>query len=336
MRVDGFSKIIASVLPASGALTRAARPPAFMVRLSSMMCGQPARNSSRSRKWRAVAGHDAASSAWPHALRKPRQARSRRAEASTMSRSLMMSGGSRRTTLSPAPMVSSFSLRNLHHSDDGTMRGHHQAFAAHLGDHRGMAVLEPASRCLSARRFVLAPCRGSRRPESRRAPPCRGHGQRIAAEGRAVGAGVMPAAASAVARHAPIGKPPPIPLAIAMMSGVTPVVLIGEELAGAADAALHLVEHQQQAVRVAQLAQAPQECRAAPAACRPRPDRFDQDAGGFRPDRRRRRIEIVERAPGRSRRTGGAEAVEIFLAVRWRRSRASVRPWKAPSKVMSR
>ena len=29
-------------------------------------------------------------------------------------------------------------------------------------------------------------------------------------------------AASAVARHAPIGKPPPIALAIAMMSGVTP------------------------------------------------------------------------------------------------------------------
>ena len=57
----------------------------------------------------------------------------------------------------------------------------------------------------------------------------------------------------AVARQAPSGKPPPMPLAIAMMSGVTPGPLVGEELAGAADAGLHLVEDQQQAVLVAEL-----------------------------------------------------------------------------------
>ena len=34
--------------------------------------------------------------------------------------------------------------------------------------------------------------------------------------------GVMPAAASAVARHAPIGKPPPSALASDITSGVTP------------------------------------------------------------------------------------------------------------------
>ena len=34
--------------------------------------------------------------------------------------------------------------------------------------------------------------------------------------------GVMPAAASAVARQAPIGKPPPSALASDIMSGVTP------------------------------------------------------------------------------------------------------------------
>ena len=49
-----------------------------------------------------------------------------------------------------------------------------------------------------------------------------GHGQRIAAEGRTVGAGGHAFAAFSLARHAPIGKPPPMPLAMAMMSGVTP------------------------------------------------------------------------------------------------------------------
>ena len=34
--------------------------------------------------------------------------------------------------------------------------------------------------------------------------------------------GVMPLAASAVARQAPSGKPPPMPLASAMISGVAP------------------------------------------------------------------------------------------------------------------
>ena len=33
---------------------------------------------------------------------------------------------------------------------------------------------------------------------------------------------VIPLAASAVARHAPIGKPPPMPLAMVMMSGTAP------------------------------------------------------------------------------------------------------------------
>ncbi len=55
---------------------------------------------------------------------------------------------------------------------------------------------------------------------------------------------------------APIGCAPLVSaFAIVMMSGVTPKALRGERLAGAAEAGDHLVEHEQDAVRVADLAQ---------------------------------------------------------------------------------
>ena len=103
----------------------------------------------------------------------------------------------------------------------------------------------------------------------------------------------MPFAASAVPRQAPSGKPPPMPLATAMMSGVIAGALIGEQLAGAADAGLHLVEDQQQPVLVAELAQALEELRRDHPHAAFALDRLDQDRGGLRPDRALDRFEVA-------------------------------------------
>ena len=88
--------------------------------------------------------------------------------------------------------------------------------------------------------------------------------QRIAAEGRPVRSGRHALGGLAcVASSAPSGKPPPMPFAIAMRSGVNAGPLVREQLAGAAHAALDLIEDEQQAVAVAQFAQGPQELGAA-------------------------------------------------------------------------
>ena len=56
-----------------------------------------------------------------------------------------------------------------------------------------------------------------------------------------------------------------------MMSGADAGVLVGEQFAGAADAGLHLVEDQQQAVLVAKLAQRRAGTPAAPTRTPPSP-----------------------------------------------------------------
>ena len=70
---------------------------------------------------------------------------------------------------------------------------------------------------------------------------------------------------------------------------------MGEETAGAADAGLHLVENQQQAVLVAQLAQAAQALRRHRTHAALALDRLDQDGGGLGTDGRLQRGMITER-----------------------------------------
>ena len=284
VRVEGLSKIIASVLPASGALSTPRVRAAFMARLSSIIPASTGFGMSiRSRKCRTPLPvmTPPPSAGRGCALASRAQARSMRATASAISASPMISGGNSRTTLSPAATVSIFSARRRRPSRTagGTMRRpisrpspRTSAITA------GMAVLDLGEPLLEQQAHLAHMLEEARRQHHVEHGVADRHGERIAAEGRAVRARrSCPWPASAVARQAPTGKPPPSALATAMMSGVDAGALIGEQVAGAADAGLHLVEDQQQAVLVAQLAQAAQEARRRHAHAALALDRLDQD-----------------------------------------------------------
>src|SRR5450755_2102896 len=180
----------------------------------------------------AVSGHDAASClaalsacrGWAFSNRT--QARSMRANASAISFSPIISGGSSRTTLSPAATVIIFSLRNSStiSDDGGTMR---RPISRPSPRTSAITVawrsFSSASRCLSESEFLRTP---SRKPfavitSSAALPAAIASGLPPKVEPWVPV--VMPLDASAVAKQAPIGNPPPSAFASAMMSGVTPV-----------------------------------------------------------------------------------------------------------------
>src|SRR5256714_5874350 len=159
------------------------------------------------------------------ALESATQARSSRATPSSISASVTINGGSNRTTFSPAPTVSSFCSRNaVTRSPDGTT-----AFTPISSPSprtsestSGWRSTTEASFCLSSSDIfcacstkpgfsmtsstALAAATASGLPP--KVEPCE--------------PGVMPAAASVVARQAPIGNPPPSAFASDITSGVTP------------------------------------------------------------------------------------------------------------------
>ena len=91
-----------------------------------------------------------------------------------------------------------------------------------------------------------------------------------------------------------MGKPFPSALATAMMSGVTPCPLVSEEPAGAAHAALHLVEDQHQARFVGERTQALQELVRRRMDAALALDRLDQQRRGLVAHRGAGRIQVVE------------------------------------------
>ena len=187
----------------------------------------------------------------------------------------------------------------------GHARGHHvahrrldldagqQAAAAHLLDHVGMLVLDARQLLLEAQPRVAHLVEEARLQHGIEHRIADRHGQRIAAVGRAVRAGhhalgrllggqegaERKAAADALGHRHDVGR------------DAGPFVR--EQLAGAAHAALHLVEHQQQAVLVAQLAQGLEELRGDAHAALAL-HRLDHDGGGLGPDGLFRRLEVAE------------------------------------------
>ena len=138
----------------------------------------------------------------------------------------MISGGSRRSTLSPAVTVSSPAWRSAqlqlgvrHHA----FHAEQQAHAAYVRQHGGMPPHQALQLLAQQPPLASRHCRGSRRPAARRAPHCRPPSpadcRRRCCRGCRRSA---PAATFSVARQAPSGKPPPMPLAVATMSGLTP------------------------------------------------------------------------------------------------------------------
>src|SRR6516165_8459623 len=153
------------------------------------------------------------------------QARSSRCTPSSISASVTISGGSSRTTFSPAPTASKFCSRSaVTRSADGTtaFTPINKPSPRTSASTAGWRSTTKASFCLSSSDIF---CTCSKKP-----------GLSITSSTALAAAtasglppnvepcvpGVMPVAASAVARHAPIGKPPPSALASDITSGATP------------------------------------------------------------------------------------------------------------------
>ena len=111
--------------------------------------------------------------------------------------------------------------------------------------------------------------------------------------------------------------------------------LIGEQLAGTTHAGLHFVEQQEQSMLIAELAQGTQERRLDDAHAAFAHDRFDEDRAGLGGDRGFGRFQIAERHLIETLDMTGPNPSRYFFCPP-AASVASVRPWKAPSKVMIR
>ena len=232
MRVEGRSKIIASVLPSSGRARGGPCARRLHRRRSVEDAAQLAGGrSSRSRKWRTGAP---LSSLMPRRLSPASAMRlsavdARRVEAAHAFGEFFVAedqrrhdahdivAGGDRQQMMVARQRREIGRRHLE------LQADHEALAAHVLDHVGMSVLQRGQLLTRDRGRAARHSRGSPAPARRRARRCRSPSRadcrRTSCRGRRR---VRPLAASAVARHAPTGNPPPRPLAEVRMSGRTP------------------------------------------------------------------------------------------------------------------
>ena len=136
-----------------------------------------------------------------------------------------------------------------------------QALAAHLGDHGRMPVLD-LGQPLAEQQLHPADVVEEAGPGDLVEHGVAGrHRQRIAAEGRAMGSGRDALAGLGGGQHRADREACAEPLGEPHHVGRHAELLIAEHLAEPADAGLHLVEAEQQAALVADLAQRPEEGR---------------------------------------------------------------------------
>ena len=245
-----------------------------------------------------------------------------------ISSSEMTSGGSSRTTLSPAGTESTFWSRSAA-ADLGVGRhaleAEHQADAANVLDDLGELVGDRREALLHQQALAADLVEEAVVEHHVEHGVADRHGQRIAAEGGAVDAGGHADRRSVGRKAGAHREAAADALGDRHQVGLDAGPFIGEQLAGPADAALHLVEDQQQAMLVAELAQPLQRLRGEWPDAALALHRLDQDRGGFRGDRLGGGVDVVERHLVEAVDLG-AETFEIFLLAAGgdRRQRAAV------------
>ncbi len=260
----------------------------------------------------------------PPASTDRRKARRRRdravCTASSISASVTINGGRKRTTLSPAPTVSRFCPRS---AVDQIARRHHrleadqQPFAANFGEHAWMAVDHRGELLFQQQRHLLHVLEEARLRASR---PARHWRRRPRAGCRRRSSRASPASCRRQRRRLPdtrrSGKPPPSAFASDITSGVTPRRLWANRSPVRPMPVCTSSKISSRPLVVAELAQRLEEgmrrCAHAAFALQ----RLDQDAGGLRADRFLDGVEIAERRPDRSHPSAGRSLRDIWPS-RW-------------------
>ena len=159
----------------------------------------------------------------------------------------------------------------------------------------------------------------------------RGAADGVAAEGRGVVAGDEAGRAPSETSSAPIGSPFASPFASVTRVGPDAGALPGEELAGAADPGLHLVEDEHRAVLVGERARLLERLAARAAARRPRPARARARSRPCRGPTASASVSgVANRTPGTSGSNGARFAGWPVIE-----SAPIVRPWNEPSSATS-
>ena len=212
------------------------------------------------------------------------QVRSSRATASPISASPTISGGKQPhdvvagrdgEELLAARRVDEVGVRHMRAQPE------HQALAAQLGDHRRMAVHQRREALLQKQAHLPDVIEEARREHDVEDGVADRHGERVAAEGRAMDARGHALGGLGGREARPHRETAADALGDRHDVGLDAAPLMREQPAGAPDAGLHLVEDEEHAMFVAELAQAAQALRRDVADAALALHRLDQDGAGL-------------------------------------------------------